>query len=64
MVYLKPRPLKFGDQNPLKKYSFCDMSTVYVGIDNNILNGKTLTRIREINDFVIKCDGFKDYDFD
>jgi len=40
------------------------MSTIDVCIDNSIENGLTGTRIREIDDFFIKCYDFKDYDYD
>ena len=41
------------------------MSAVDVfDIDNSIKNGLTGTRIREIDDFVVGCYDFKDYDYD
>ena len=40
------------------------MSTIDVCIYNNLKNGHTWTRIREIDDFFIKRHDFKDYDYD
>ena len=43
---------------------FNNMHTIYVFIDNSVCNASSGTRIREIDDFIIKCYDFKDYDYD